>query len=113
MADYSMPVYSTASLDPKLYAALLERPVKSSSDILELVHPILKTVREGGDEGLRSLVVKFDRCTPAEETAFPLTLTAPFSDALAKIDPKVKEAIDVAYSNIKVPSSHCFRSAVR
>jgi phosphoribosyl-ATP pyrophosphohydrolase/phosphoribosyl-AMP cyclohydrolase/histidinol dehydrogenase len=102
MADYSMPVHSTASLPKEQYSALLERPVKSSDDILSLVHPILKTVREGGDDGLRSLVVKFDRCAPAVDTSFPLTLTAPFSDELAKIEPKVKEAIDVAYSNIKV-----------
>ncbi|GAA5855834.1 hypothetical protein JCM8547_000378 [Rhodosporidiobolus lusitaniae] len=102
MADeYRMPVHSSASLSPKQYADLLERPVKSSSDILSLVSPILKTVREGGDEGLRSLVVKFDRCTPAQDTAFPLTMSAPFPEELMKIDQATKEAIDVAYNNIK------------
>ncbi|GAA6011396.1 hypothetical protein JCM10207_008325 [Rhodosporidiobolus poonsookiae] len=101
MTEYRCPVHSTASLTADQRAALLERPVKSSADILSLVSPILQTVREGGDDGLRSLVVKFDRCVPAEDKAFPLTLTAPFSDDLAKIDPQVKEAIDVAYSNIK------------
>ncbi|BGP14478.1 hypothetical protein JCM10213_004600 [Rhodosporidiobolus nylandii] len=100
--DYRMPVHSTASADfAAKRAALLERPVKSSADIMSLVQPILQTVREGGDAGLRSLVVKFDRCAPAEDTAFPLTLDAPFADDLAQIDPKVKEAIDVAYNNIK------------
>ncbi|GAA5886067.1 hypothetical protein JCM5296_007078 [Sporobolomyces johnsonii] len=99
--DYRCPVYSTTDLPPPKRAALLERPVKSSADILSLVSPILSTVRSGGDDGLRSLVVKFDRCQPASDPAFPLTLTAPFPDELAKIDPKVKEAIDVAYNNIK------------
>jgi len=99
--DYRSPVYSSSDITPQQRLALLERPVKSSSDILSLVSPILQTVREGGDEGLRSLVVKFDRCTPATDKDFPLTLKAPFDDKLAKIDPKVKEAIDVAYHNIK------------
>jgi len=103
--DYRSPVYSSSEITPQQRLALLERPVKSSSDILSLVSPILQTVREGGDEGLRSLVVKFDRCTPATDKDFPLTLKAPFDDKLAKIDPKVKEAIDVAYHNIKVSSS--------
>jgi len=100
--DYRSPVYSSSDITPQQRLALLERPVKSSSDILSLVSPILQTVREGGDEGIRSLVVKFDRCTPATDKDFPLTLKAPFDDSLAKIDPKVKEAIDVAYHNIKV-----------
>lgn len=100
--EYRCPVYSSSSIDAEKRAQLLERPVKSSKDILALVSPILQSVREGGDDGLRSCVVKFDRCVPAEDASFPLTLQAPFSDELAKIDPKVKEAIDVAYKNIKV-----------
>jgi phosphoribosyl-ATP pyrophosphohydrolase/phosphoribosyl-AMP cyclohydrolase/histidinol dehydrogenase len=100
--EYRCPVYSTSSIDAAKRAELLERPVKSSKDILELVSPILQSVREGGDDGLRSCVVKFDRCVPAEDASFPLTLQAPFADELAKIAPQVKEAIDVAYRNIKV-----------
>ncbi|GAA5982242.1 hypothetical protein JCM5350_007709 [Sporobolomyces pararoseus] len=101
VADYRSPVYTSSELTGAQRTALLERPVKSSSDILSLVSPILQTVREGGDAGLRSLVVKFDRCTPATDDSFPLTLKAPFDDKLAKIEPEVKEAIDVAYHNIK------------
>ena len=82
-------------------AALLKRPVISSSDMLARVTPILDTVRTGGDAGLRSLVVKFDRCTPAEDATFPLVLTAPFATESMKLDPVVKAAIDQAYSNIK------------
>lgn len=105
VADYRSPVYTSSELTRAQRTALLERPVKSSSDILSLVSPILQTVREGGDAGLRSLVVKFDRCTPATDDSFPLTLKAPFDDKLAKIEPEVKEAIDVAYHNIKVSNS--------
>lgn len=102
VSEYRCPVYSSDSVDAAKRAELLMRPVKSSADILALVSPILDSVRNGGDEGLRACVVKFDRCLAAEDTAFPLTLKAPFPAELAKIDPKVKEAIDVAYSNIKV-----------
>lgn len=104
-SEYRCPVYTTASLSPAKRAELLVRPVKASSDILALVEPILASVRNDGDEGLRSCVVKFDRCTPAQDKAFPLVLEAPFADLLAQIQPEVKEAIDVAYSNIKVRSA--------
>ncbi|GJN87164.1 hypothetical protein Rhopal_000109-T1 [Rhodotorula paludigena] len=100
-SEYRCPVYTTASLSPAKRAELLVRPVKASSDILALVEPILASVRNDGDEGLRGCVVKFDRCTPAQDKAFPLVLEAPFADELAQIQPEVKEAIDVAYSNIK------------
>lgn len=101
-AEYRCPVYSTADLSAERRTELLERPVKTSADILALVSPILSQVREQGDAGLRACVVKFDRCVPAQDDKWPLVLQAPFSDELAKIEPKVKEAIDVAYSNIKV-----------
>lgn len=101
-SEYRCPVYSSSSIDAAKRAELLVRPVKSSADILALVSPILDAVRNDGDKGLRSCVVKFDRCVAAENDDFPLTLKAPFPAELAKIDPKVKEAIDVAYSNIKV-----------
>ncbi|TNY20844.1 histidinol dehydrogenase [Rhodotorula diobovata] len=100
-SEYRCPVYSSSSIDAAKRAELLVRPVKSSADILALVSPILDAVRNDGDKGLRSCVVKFDRCVAAENDDFPLTLKAPFPAELAKIDPKVKEAIDVAYSNIK------------
>lgn len=106
-AEYRCPVYTSADLSPQRRTELLERPVKTSADILALVSPILQQVREHGDEGLRQCVVKFDRCVPAESKEWPLALQAPFSDDLAKIDPKVKEAIDVAYSNIKVRHRKC------
>ncbi|GAA5862580.1 hypothetical protein JCM3774_001068 [Rhodotorula dairenensis] len=100
-AEYRCPVYTTADLSAQRRLELLERPVKTSADILALVSPILSQVREQGDAGLRACVVKFDRCVPAQDAEWPLVLQAPFSDELANIDPKVKEAIDVAYSNIK------------
>lgn len=110
-AEYRCPVHSTADLPAARRAALLERPVKTSADILALVQPILQQVREHGDEGLRQAVVKFDRCVPAENKDWDLALQAPFPDHLAKIDQKVKEAIDVAYHNIKVSLRSVTRSS--
>lgn len=111
-AEYRCPVYTTADLSAQRRLELLERPVKTSADILALVSPILSQVREQGDAGLRACVVKFDRCVPAQDDKWPLVLQAPFSDELAKIDPKVKEAIDVAYSNIKVSEETCSLSSL-
>ena len=90
---------STVSAADRL--ALHKRPVTSSTDMMSRVAPIIDTVRTGGDAGLRSLVVKFDRCEPATSTEFPLVLTAPFSSASMILAPHVKSAIDQAYSNIK------------
>ncbi|GAA5821466.1 hypothetical protein JCM11251_004638 [Rhodosporidiobolus azoricus] len=101
LKEYRCPVYSSASLAADKRQELLIRPVKTSEQIQELCKPILAAVREKGDAGLRECVVKFDRFAGASDEAVPLTLTAPFPDELAKIDPAVKEAIDVAYNNIK------------
>ncbi|KAK4058514.1 trifunctional histidinol dehydrogenase [Microbotryomycetes sp. JL221] len=99
--DLKCLVYDYNAVDDKTKTTLLKRPTASSSDMIARVTPILDTVRSGGDEGLRSLVVKFDRCSAAEDKAFPLILKAPFSDDMMQLDPKVKAAIDQAYLNIK------------
>lgn len=99
--DLRCQTFDFTAMDEAGRTELLKRPTASSSDMIARVSPILKTVRTGRDAGLRSLVVKFDRCAPAEDTSFPLVLTAPFSADLMKLDEKVKAAIDQAYLNIK------------
>ncbi|KAI5481712.1 Histidine biosynthesis trifunctional protein [Pseudohyphozyma bogoriensis] len=94
--------FDLATVDAKQRAALLKRPLMSSSDMIARVTPIIDTVRNGGDEGLRSLVVKFDRCQPASNPDFPLVLKAPFAPESMELDAKVKAAIDQAYHNIAV-----------
>jgi hypothetical protein len=94
--------FDLATVSASQRAALLKRPLMSSSDMISRVTPIIDTVRNGGDAGLRSLVVKFDRCSPAENTSFPIVLSAPFPPESLKLDPKVKAAIDQAYHNIRV-----------
>lgn len=99
--DLRCITHDLAAVNDAERLALLKRPTASSSDMIARVNPILNTVREGGDEGLRSLVVKFDRCAPAEDKTFPLVLKAPFPAESMQLDDEVKAAIDQAYSNIK------------
>lgn len=100
-ADIRCLKYDLATVTPSERAQLLKRPLMSSSDMISRVTPIIDTVRTGGDAGLRSLVVKFDRCAPAEDSSFPLVLKAPFAPQSMVLDPVVKSAIDQAYSNIR------------
>lgn len=99
--DLRCQTFELSTVTPEVRAQLLKRPVISSSDMIARVAPIINTVKAGGDTGLRSTVVQFDRCTAAEDSTFPLVLTAPFPAESMKLDPIVKGAIDQAYSNIK------------
>ncbi|GAA95890.1 uncharacterized protein L969DRAFT_76313 [Mixia osmundae IAM 14324] len=96
------PIYTLADCSAKERQALLKRPLVDSKDMVAKVQPILDTVRTGGDVGLRSFIEKFDRCPLAASSQWSHTLTAPFPDELARIDPKTKAAIDVAFENIKL-----------
>lgn len=99
--DLRCQMFDLGSVTPEVRAKLLKRPVISSSDMIARVSPIISTVRTGGDEGLRSLVVKFDRCESATSSDFPMVLTAPFSPESMLLEDSVKGAIDQAYHNIK------------
>ncbi|KAI0702907.1 histidinol dehydrogenase-domain-containing protein [Cytidiella melzeri] len=98
-APIRMRTYTLADVTPSERAALLKRPVLNSSAMIEKVKPIVDAVRSGGDEALLSLIAKFDRCSVLKDTAI---LRAPFPEFSAdELDPAVREAIDVAYSNVK------------
>jgi phosphoribosyl-ATP pyrophosphohydrolase/phosphoribosyl-AMP cyclohydrolase/histidinol dehydrogenase len=102
--DLSQPkcqVINLADCTPARRAELHKRPVLDSTNMISVVKPIVDTVKNGGDEGLRSLVVKFDRCTAAINPTFPLVINAPFPPSMMQLDPVVKSAIDQAYHNIK------------
>lgn len=100
-ADIRCQTFDLAAVSPSERAALLKRPIQSSSDIIARVTPIIDTVRSQGDAGLRSLVVQFDRCTPLSDPTAPLVLSAPFAPSSMVLTPTVKAAIDQAYSNIR------------
>lgn len=93
-----MRTYSLAAVSPSEKASLLKRPVLNSDAMIAKVKPIVDAVRTGGDKALLQLVAQFDRC-PLKDSPI---LRAPFPDMGADdIDPDVRAAIDVAYSNVR------------
>jgi histidinol dehydrogenase len=76
---------------------LLARPVQESETIERVVQPILKQVKEQGDQALRELSLKFDQVA-LQELAFSADA---FAGAEARLDQPLKEAIRQAYSNIR------------
>lgn len=98
-APIRMRTYTLSNASPAERAALLKRPVLNSDAMIAKVKPIVDAVRKGGDEALLGLVAKFDRCSVLKDTAI---LRAPFPEPSSdELDPAVREAIDVAYANVK------------
>ena len=98
-APIRMRTYTLSNANPAERAALLKRPVLNSDAMIAKVKPIVDAVRKGGDEALLGLVAKFDRCPVLKDTAI---LRAPFPEPSSdELDPAVREAIDVAYANVK------------
>ncbi|KZS98050.1 histidine biosynthesis trifunctional-protein [Sistotremastrum niveocremeum HHB9708] len=77
-------------------AALLRRPVLRSDEMISKVKPIVEDVRKRGDAALIELTAKFDKVQLNEVLIRP-----PFSPESMIIDDAVREAIDVAYANIR------------
>lgn len=75
---------------------LLRRPVLKSEEMINKVKPIVEAVRQRGDDALLELTAKFDKAHLSSTVVFP-----PFSAESMKIDKNVREAIDVAYANIR------------
>lgn len=99
--DLRCQVFDLASESPETCEKLLKRPLIASDDMISRVKPIIDTVRNGGDEGLTSLVAKFDRCAPAAQGSFDLVMRAPYAPETMQLSPDVKSAIERAYENIK------------
>jgi phosphoribosyl-ATP pyrophosphohydrolase/phosphoribosyl-AMP cyclohydrolase/histidinol dehydrogenase len=115
------PTHSLAGISAQDRAALLKRPLIATDEMTVKVKPILQAVwvsiwptffsftqanlwafyrRTKGDDALRAYVQTLDRCTAANDTAWPLVLQAPFPEELRRIDDATKAAIDQAYANI-------------
>ncbi len=78
-------------------ADLLSRPVMEASDIMDRVKPILEAVKEKGDTALKEFTERFDR---VELTDLEVSYEE-FEEAYSLVDQELKEAIQVAYNNIK------------
>jgi len=75
---------------------LLQRPVLRSDEMIAKVRPIVDEVRKRGDAALLEFTAKFDKTTLENSVLLP-----PFAGAEKLLDPKVKDAIDVAYANVR------------
>ncbi|KAN0061385.1 trifunctional histidinol dehydrogenase [Thecaphora frezii] len=99
--DASAPIkiqsYRLSDITPEQRIELLKRPALKTEQIMDLVRPILGAVKERGDAALLELTEKFDKAKLTTPIRLP-----PFTndEVMAKINPEVKTAIDVAYQNI-------------
>ena len=87
------------SVGPGERAQLLKRPVLRSDEMIAKVKPIVDDVRKRGDAALLELTAKFDKARL--ETPLLLPPFYPFTSATAELDLAVKDAIDVAYANVR------------
>ncbi|KAI4256508.1 MAG: hypothetical protein LQ352_002056 [Teloschistes flavicans] len=93
-----MKRYKTSETDTATIASALQRPSQRSTDqIMGIVNPIIKDVREGGDTELLKYTHKFEKATSLTS---PI-LKAPFSSSLMQLPPETIEAIDVSFENIR------------
>ena len=86
-----------SELDDKAKKALLLRPVLNSLAMIEKVKPIVERVRKEGDAGLKAMTSQFDKAQLESNVLLPPFAT-PGEDVLP---PSVRNAIDVAYDNVK------------
>ncbi|KAJ2237552.1 trifunctional histidinol dehydrogenase [Coemansia sp. RSA 1722] len=94
-----MRVYDAAELTTAENAALLQRPIIDSEELMGRVRPIVSAVRANGDAAVREFTRKFDRVELDQ-----VVIRAPFP--VPELAPRVRAAIDQAYANV-----HKFHSA--
>ena len=93
-----MKRYKTKDTDVKIIKDALQRPSqRSTDDIMEVVKPIIRDVRESGDAAVLKYTHKFDKATSLTS---PI-LRAPFPQKLMQLPPETIEAINVSYDNIR------------
>ena len=80
------------------WPALLARPMQNSFEIEKTVGPILKKVKDGGDNALRELALQFDKI----ELESILMPKAAIEAAESQLSDELKTAIQQAYQNIRV-----------
>lgn len=91
--------YELATLDAAQRQRLLRRSELQIDELLEYVRPIVRAVKERGDEALLEFTAKFDRVQL--DPAKLRVSREEIEEAHAKLDPKVKQAIEYAISNVR------------
>ena len=93
-----MKRYKTGDTDVRIIKDALQRPSqRSTDDIMEVVKPIIKDIREGGDNAVLKYTHKFEK---AVSLTSPI-LRAPFPQSLMRLPQETIEAINVSYENIR------------
>ena len=93
-----MRSYNTTKTDDKTIQDALQRPSQRSTDqIMGIVHPIIKEIREGGDAAVLKYTYKFEKATSLKSPV----IHAPFPKNLMQLPKEIIEAIDISYENIR------------
>ena len=88
----------TANTDSATLANALQRPSqKSTEQVMNIVNPIIKDVRNRGDAALLEYTHKFEKATSLTSPV----LRAPFPQSLMELPVETIEAIDVSFENIR------------
>lgn len=88
---------TTATEQATLRDALQRPSQKSNEEIVRIVGPIIKDVRQGGDAAVLTYTHKFEKATSLSSPV----LRAPFPEKLMQLPPETIEAIDVSFENIR------------
>ena len=93
-----MKRYKTVDTDAATLGKALQRPSQRSTDqIMNIVNPIIKDVRQAGDTALLKYTHKFEKATSLPSPV----LKAPFPPNLMQLPPETTEAIDISFENIR------------
>ena len=90
--------YELATLDAAQRQRLLRRSELQIDELLEYVRPIVRTVKERGDEALLEFTAKFDRVQL--DPAKLRVSREEIEEAHVKLDPAVREALELAIENV-------------
>ncbi|KIM25151.1 hypothetical protein M408DRAFT_331274 [Serendipita vermifera MAFF 305830] len=100
-----MRTVNLTGISAKERAALLQRPILKSDDMIAKVKPIVDLVRSQGDAALRDLTAKYDKATLTDVLIRP-PFFAPTAghcqdgNSQIQLDNTVRAAIDTAYGNV-------------
>lgn len=90
--------YKTTETSWEILKDVLQRPSQKSTDeIMNIVNPIIKEIRQGGDAAVLKYTHKFEKATSLTSPV----LRAPFSQSLMQLPLETIEAIDVSFENIR------------
>lgn len=87
-----------------IWDALCARPQLNTNDLSQLVNDVFQSVQRSGDEALIDYTRKFDGAS----ISTVVVSQEEIADSAAKLSPRLKDAIQVAYTNI-----HTFHEAQR